>query len=59
MVSTRTTSTAAGQEGRDGQNPAQQQPSNQDNTAHSDPSGAVTRQEFQMLLQELTQSRNS
>src|SRR5574338_1154435 len=57
MVSTRTTSTAAGQEGRDGQNPAQQQPSNQDNVAHLEPSGPVTRQEFHMLLQELTQSR--
>ena len=57
MVSTRTTSTAADQGGRDRQNPVQLPPSNQDATGPSDPTGPVTRQEFQLLLQELTQSR--
>ena len=57
MVSTRTGATATEQEGRDRQNPTQPPSSNQANTTHSDSTGLVTRQEFQVLLQELTQSR--
>ena len=57
MVSTRTTSNIGDQEGRDRQNPAQLQSTNQDAAGHTDQSGPVTRQEFQALLQELTQSR--
>ena len=57
MVSTRTTSNAVNQEGQDRQNPAPLPPPNQDAAGHSEPSGPVTRQELQLLLQELTQSR--
>ena len=57
MVSTRTTSNAVNQEEQDRQNHAPLPPSNQDATGHSEPSGPVTRQELQLLLQELTQSR--
>ena len=53
MVSTRTTSNVGDQEGRDRQNPTQLQSTNQDAVGHTDQSGPVTRQEFQALLQEL------
>ena len=57
MVATRTTSIAANPEGRDRQNPKQLPSADQNAAGPSDPQGPVTREEFQLLMQELTQSR--
>ena len=56
MIITRTTSTATDPKGRDRQNPVQLPPTDQNAAGPSDPQGPITREEFQLLMQELTQS---
>ena len=54
---TRTTSNAVDPEGKDRKNPTQLTTAGQTSAGALDPQGPVTREEFQTLMQELTQSR--